>query len=583
MKVLLVFPPGWTPMMPHLALPSLAAYLRPRGIEVVQRDLNLEFIDAVLTPDHLETVPRQLRRQRLRQGSRSHSSASLPPSLVEAALADGPRLADQVERAKAVVRSDAFFDSSAGLEALQVIVQSLALASLPFHPTSLDLSDHTPAYPPDSSRALLRAVRDPLHNPFLDMFTYRFVPEIARAEPDIVAVSVPSMSQMLPTMTLAHLLKRQGIGCHITVGGPHITMLRECLPKATPIWEMIDSAIVFDGEEPLLQLAEALASGADLASVPNLIYRRGDSVQMTSLQQPKSISELPMPDFRGLPLARYLAPRLVLPLLSSRGCYHARCAFCNVGYGGPRYFSQQRAEQLAQQMLDLRTTYGAKHIFFADEAMTRRVLKGMARILENAGAPIHWVGCVRFDPGLSQSLLESMYRGGCRMLLFGLESASQEVLTHIMKGTRPATASRILRQSAKAGIWNHLFFFFGFPGETIEQAQETVNFLYGHQDCIHSAAFGTFLLERYSPVHKSPEAFGVKRMWAGNQKDLAIYFDYEVEKGMDEATASLLAERFLDALPDRQEGHLYAHDVYRFLYASRLSDQCLSPPVWLGQ
>ena len=41
------------------------------------------------------------------------------------------------------------------------------------------------------------------------------------------------------------------------------------------------------------------------------------------------------PDFDGLPLERYLAPELVLPLATSHGCYHGKCAFCNVGYGSP--------------------------------------------------------------------------------------------------------------------------------------------------------------------------------------------------------------------------------------------------------
>ena len=44
-----------------------------------------------------------------------------------------------------------------------------------------------------------------------------------------------------------------------------------------------------------------------------------------------------------------------------------------------------------------------------------------------------------------------------------------------------------MHESTEAGIWNHTFFFFGFPGETLEDAQETVNFLYAHKPYIHSA------------------------------------------------------------------------------------------------
>lgn len=35
--------------MPHLALPSLTAYLRQHGVTVVQRDLNAEVFDKTLT------------------------------------------------------------------------------------------------------------------------------------------------------------------------------------------------------------------------------------------------------------------------------------------------------------------------------------------------------------------------------------------------------------------------------------------------------------------------------------------------------------------------------------------------------
>jgi anaerobic magnesium-protoporphyrin IX monomethyl ester cyclase len=41
MKIFLIFPPQWTPAMPHLALPALTGYLRSHGVQVIQRDLNL--------------------------------------------------------------------------------------------------------------------------------------------------------------------------------------------------------------------------------------------------------------------------------------------------------------------------------------------------------------------------------------------------------------------------------------------------------------------------------------------------------------------------------------------------------------
>ena len=140
------------------------------------------------------------------------------------------------------------------------------------------------------------------------------------------------------------------------------------------------------------------------------------------------------------------------------------------------------------------------------------------------GRPLQWGGCVRFEKVISGELLESMERGGCSMILFGLESASEPVMDLMIKGTELTHMSRILHESHAAGIWNHTFFFFGFPGETLQDAQETVNFLFEHKQFINSAALGTFLMERYSPAHRFPQPFKVKNIIEEPDKDLAIYF-----------------------------------------------------------
>lgn len=567
--------------MPHLALPTLTAYLRQEGVEVIQRDLNVEVFDVFLRRDAiLRSVDLLYQRFGDLQG-RPQRGPSPPPDRVEWALRNGPILAEEVEQAVGVMRSEAFFDGPIGLSTFQTVVNALEVLSLPFFPAYLTLQTYVANGPVDSSRFLFHAVQDAQHNMFIDLFRRILLPDVIREQPDVVGISIPSMAQMLPGMTAAYLIKAAGLKCHISIGGPHISMLREELPKAPQMFQLIDSAVVFDGEIPLLQLAEAVVEGRDLAHIPNLVYRDEATIRVNARKEPEKITNLPLPDFDGLPLDRYLAPRLALPLLTARGCYFGKCAFCNVGYGEAESFSQLRAQHLAEQMLTLHEKYGVKHIFFSDEAVTPRNLRDLSKILEAKRTPVTWGGCVRFEKVISGDLLSAMYRGGCRMLLFGLESASAAIIEQMIKGTRLDDMSRILRQSSEAGIWNHTFFFFGFPGETINHAQETVNFLYAHKPYINSAAMGTFLMERYSPAHRYPDSFGVKRIIQDPDKDLAIYFDYEVEAGMDERMADLVHDRFLETLPKKAYPQYYVSDVYRFLYANYLSEQQAALPPWL--
>jgi len=239
-------------------------------------------------------------------------------------------------------------------------------------------------------------------------------------------------------------------------------------------------------------------------------------------------------------------------------------------------------DRLLDQITMLEQKYGVHHIFFADEAIPPRTLRELSTRLIERGSPIHWCGCARFERVLSRDMLETVSRGGGRMLLFGLETASERMIEHMVKGTRRETMSRILKEGAQAAIWNHTFFFFGFPTETMEDAQDTVNFIYAHQASIHSAAPGVFVLERYSPAHLHPVRFGIRRVIEEPERDLAIYFDYEPESGIDANMAHTLIERLLDVLPTKRYGQYYVHDVYRFLYASYLHTRSQPFPLWLA-
>jgi anaerobic magnesium-protoporphyrin IX monomethyl ester cyclase len=571
---MLLFPPNWTPSMPHLALPTLTAYLRGHGIDVIQRDLNAEVFDRVLTRDYALASLARLRTMPPRRDGP-------PADLVAWASQHGPRIAEEVDRAKDTIRSQAFYDGPTSLPAFETVLDALRLASLPHFPATLQISTYHSPYRADSSEQILRAADDRVRNMFVEVYEELVVPDVLREDPDVVGISIPCVAQIHGAMTLARAIKRSGARAHVTVGGPMVSTWREQLPTTPRMFELFDSAVVFDGEEPLVALCDAIERGTSLASVPNLIWRDGGTVRVNPRRRQARIGDLPAPDFDGLPLDMYLAPELVLPLAMARGCYFGKCAFCNVGYGEAEVFSQLKGELLLDQLLRLTARHGSRRVFFVDEAMPPRLVRELAPALEALGTPIRWGGCMRFEKVLDRELLETARRGGCAMVLYGLESASQTVMDLMVKGTRLPIVERVLRDSHEAGIWNHTFFFFGFPGETIEDAQQTANFVWSHGDQINSAAMGTFLLERYAPAHATPKVFNIKRVIERPDADLQFYFDYEVASGIDADTAELIARGVEEALPPKQFPQFYVSDVYRFLYATHLADVGAALPPWI--
>ena len=589
MNIHLIFPPHWTPAMPHLALPWLTGFLRQKGHTVTQRDLNIEVFDTILSTRHLRRSIQRVKRRFNSKYSNLLALSGPAPDRVQWALKQGPVIAVKVEKAKSVLRSPQFYDGETSLPAFLTISDALEINSLAYYPAHFDLSGFSDAFRPDSSEDLLKSCRSPEINPFYEIFQNGIIQDLKRSPPDLVGISIPTQGQFLAAVTLAALIRDAGLRCHITAGGPHISMLREQIPNVPVLFDLFDSFVVFDGEVPLLRLVEALDRSDDLnenlAKVPNLIYRRSGSREICSnphlpTVEARQVQNEITPDFDGLPLDRYLSPDLVLPLITAHGCYFGKCAFCNVGYGDQSHYHPFQAEKIAKQMQLMNEKYQCQHIFFVDEAIPPRILRLLTEILDQ-DSQIHWGGAVRFEKVLTDDLLAKLPSVGCLMMLFGLESASEPIMDRMIKGTQLKEMSRILHSGTAAGIWMHTFFFFGFPGESVADAQETVNFIYAHQDAIHSASPGAFLLEVFSPAYSFPKEFGILKIHEDPRRDLAIHFDYELEDGMNEKTANELADRLIEQLPDKKYGQYYISDVYKFLYASDLRRKGKTLPRWI--
>ncbi len=456
--------------MPYLALPALTGFLRAHNIAVIQRDLNVETYDAILSRAHLEQTLKKLRAE--------FSGRRTLPAPIEWAFAHGSQLAAKINAAKEIFRSQAFYDGEKSLDAFTTIAQSLELASLPFQPAQLDFLHFIPASPVDSSCDLLAGVRDAKHNLFLDMFKRGIVADIAREKPDIVGISIPTEGQMVAAFTLAHLIKQAGLKCHVTIGGPHVSMLREQIPHAPLLFDVIDSAVIFDGEMALLKLSEAIEGKCTMSDVPNLIHRADGTIHTNATaMHPDALTQV-TPDFDGLPLKTYFVPDLVLPLITAHGCYHGLCAFCNVGYGAGKGFAPMDVERLLAQILSVHKKYNCRHIFFTDEAMPPRTMRLLAERLANLGPPIVWTSCARFEKAISAELLRDAARGGCVMLLFGLETASERMIQLMVKGTQRETMSRLLQEGTQAGIWNHTFSFSVFlPRRWTTRRTRSISFM----------------------------------------------------------------------------------------------------------
>ena len=552
MKILLIFPPQWVPYGPFLSLPSLAAYLAANGFPVTQKDFNIESYDLLLSERYLNKVADIVADQFDNLGSKKKLDFIEQKLYNDLFLANvlAPKMTSEVEKAKATFRSQTdFYDIDKLARARRTLDAALNIISQAYFPASLSLSSFDVRGSGLSIQELEKLTTNRQQNPYIELYRDYLLPCVREQKADLIGISIICSSQLIPGLTLARLLKESGCQAHIVVGGSVITHLSETISRSPELFTTyFDSAVFFEGERPLLELAKRLESGQDLRGVPNLAYFDQGEIRVNESAPPEKIDRLPTPSFDGLPLNLYLSPEPVLPVLASRGCYWGKCAFCSHGLIYHGHYQKRSASCVVEDLKNLSARYKTTYFAFSDEGIAPNVIDDLSAAISASQLAVKCSASIRFEKQFTPQLCARAAGAGFKEVFLGLESACDRVLGYMRKGITMEAAREVCRNLFRAGIWNHVFAFFGFPTETRAEARETIDFLLTNKDIIRSFSTGHFVLSRGSPTEKNPEIFGISHITRGRGDDLTLSFDYSVSSGLDNKQAREMSELEVDNL-----------------------------------
>ena len=571
MKVALLFPPQWYPSQPYLALPTLKAHLESKGHEVDQFDLNIECYDVFLSKEYLERCVEIIRR-RLADPTRSTEDQEVRP-IYKDILSDVAFLEsvlNEVEDAKNVLRDEnRFFQFETYSQAYTNLKIAMQLISYTHHPSRLDLdSFFMQGNPEEHLSGIMNATEDTVRNPFLLMFEQYLAPKIPWGDYGIVGLSIIHIGQVIPGLTLARQLRRRYPHLHIVVGGSVFNRHADLLDDKQQLFkEFFHSLIVSEGELPLDHLVSHIKENKPLQTVPNLIYLEGDKVIRNPKTEALPYEEMVCPTFDQLPLEKYLMPYPVLPYMSSRGCYWGKCTFCTHSFIYDSHYRKENEVRVAEELDHLSKKYKTKYFTFSDEAISPNAFNRMSKEILKRGVEMRSLGMLKFESGEKESpeLFDDVYRAGFLMLFFGLESANDRILSVIDKGCDQETERTVLRHSSQAGIWNHLYLFFGFPTEERAEAEDTIRFTIENSEVesgiIHSVGQSIFALEKDSAIYHNPAKFKIDRIIHNPERDMAIVFDFEIKSGMPRDEVLDVYESFDSVI----EEHFPSRKIWNYL------------------
>jgi hypothetical protein len=124
---------------------------------------------------------------------------------------------------------------------------------------------------------------------------------------------------------------------------------------------------------------------------------------------------------------------------------------------------------------------------------------------------VKWSGEAIIRPEMTIELLKKMKRAGCCDLSYGMESGSQSVVESMGKRFKISDAETVIRATHDAGIGVTLNFMVGFPTETEEFFQETLDFIKRNREYIDwvmpSESF--CYIDKGTYLYEHAEEFGV--------------------------------------------------------------------------
>ena len=321
-------------------------------------------------------------------------------------------------------------------------------------------------------------------------------------------VGVTAMSTYFPEC-IKEVKRAKSYGLKTIIGGAHII----CKPIQSLIDSGADYAAIGEGEKTMIQLA----SGIPPAQVDGLAYwENGKAVQSkqsdnmigntesgkTTFLMKKDVYTMQIgnlkrdfqmdidnfgqPDWSAIDPRTYpIAPAGMIanahplaPIITTRGCPYS-CTYCSAPITAGKRMRYRDPKNVVDEIEMLVNDYGVKEIQIEDDNFTlsRKHCMTICEEILKRGIKVilSLPNGVRIDK-LDKEMLLLLKKAGFVSMSLGIESANQRILDLIKKELNQKVVRKVVQMVADVGIETVGFFMLGFPTETKQEMEKTVEF-----------------------------------------------------------------------------------------------------------
>ena len=269
----------------------------------------------------------------------------------------------------------------------------------------------------------------------------------------------------------------------------------------------VDVVVRGEGEQTIQELSD----GLPWEQILGLSYRRNGTIVHNPNRPLQPIENIDPPD-RSLRQSRYfpvahgirLLPMEFDTILSSRGCPY-KCKFCTFSMN-PLGQKRDYVARSPESVVDEIEASKGKMIIFADDNFfvnPDRVERICDLIIERGIDKLYFANA-RIEAARYPHMLEKAYRAGFRMLLLGIESASDRILEQLNKGFNTKQIRDAFTVFRRFPFFYHAYFIYGNVGETEEEMMAIPEF--ARELGVHMINLSKLRVDKFTPLRKLVES-----------------------------------------------------------------------------
>jgi anaerobic magnesium-protoporphyrin IX monomethyl ester cyclase len=312
-----------------------------------------------------------------------------------------------------------------------------------------------------------------------------------------------------PIIEIIGFVRRYNTSARIVVGGPFVGNQVATRDAATvqALFNYVGADFYVDsneGEAAYVKLLNALRDGTSFDHIDNIAYRVGESFVVTkSAPESNSLADTPI-NYRLFPEG---AVGQFVSLRTAKSCPFT-CAFCGFPKraGAYTYLSLADVERELDTLAALGTV---TTVTFLDDTFNvpKRRFKDILRLMIRKKYPFKWNSFYRSDHG-DEEAIALMAESGCEGVFLGVESGSDTMLKKMNKTARRKDYQNAIPLLQQHGISCYASLIVGYPGETDETVQETIDLIETAKPDYYRAQL--WYADPLTPVWEHREELGIR-------------------------------------------------------------------------